>query len=412
MANDPSNKAPAMKVPEVSTPLSVIAIFVALIELFLAYPVTQLQGTERLIVVIFMTAFPFFVASAFFYILWYKPIHLYRPQDITPGLEDRYQTDVKKQAALEADNEDLREEIERLRHRSMPADAALVSPTAAFRFAQELRPLTPAEAVGTEAQVSVHVAPAAAGGPLAVEQAKQAIRRSRREGKQQKAKKIRDEMSKFRDWLAGLGFDNLPAIPEIVIEPPDVLNAYYVSTDKTAHFGAAVADDSDTIAHTYFHTVLNALGVLTEFEGETAALVEGLCDYFPCSYNDDPYLGEKFAMALVKRMGEAEAREAGLHPEYLRNLADVVTPQQTGSEPHAMGLVWSGACWELRKHFGAREFDKALRMTLPKLGARTTLSAAAQALQLELANVLGKDVRAEVEKVFQKRGIKVAAAGP
>src|SRR5262245_12838024 len=51
----------ALNVPNVSTPLHVIALFVALIELFLSYPVTRLTGPERLIVVIFMTAFPFFV---------------------------------------------------------------------------------------------------------------------------------------------------------------------------------------------------------------------------------------------------------------------------------------------------------------------------------------------------------------
>lgn len=94
-----------MKLPEVNTPLGIIALFVALIELFLSYPVTQLQGTERLILVIFMTAFPFFVASAFFFILWYRPIHLYRPQEVTPGLENRYQADVIELARLKAEPE-------------------------------------------------------------------------------------------------------------------------------------------------------------------------------------------------------------------------------------------------------------------------------------------------------------------
>ena len=48
-----------MKAPTVKTPMGIIALFVAIIELFLAYPVTQLTGTERLIVVVFMTSFPF-----------------------------------------------------------------------------------------------------------------------------------------------------------------------------------------------------------------------------------------------------------------------------------------------------------------------------------------------------------------
>jgi hypothetical protein len=80
--------------PAVKTPLGIIALFVATIELFLAYPVTQLQNTERLIMVLFMVLFPTYVATAFFVILWHKPIHLYSPQDITPGLENRYQPNV------------------------------------------------------------------------------------------------------------------------------------------------------------------------------------------------------------------------------------------------------------------------------------------------------------------------------
>lgn len=67
-----------------------------LIEGFLAYPVTQLQGAEQLLIVGFMIIFPFFVASLFFYVVWHRPIHLYRPAEITPGLEDRYQTQEAK----------------------------------------------------------------------------------------------------------------------------------------------------------------------------------------------------------------------------------------------------------------------------------------------------------------------------
>src|SRR5207248_2346632 len=120
-----------MKVPAVDTPLSIIALFVALIELFLAYPVTQLQGPERMILLVFMTAFPFLVASAFFFILWYRPIHLYRPQDITPGLESRYQADITELARLKADNEELREESQRLRQRAMPTETAVLPPAKA-----------------------------------------------------------------------------------------------------------------------------------------------------------------------------------------------------------------------------------------------------------------------------------------
>jgi hypothetical protein len=396
-----------MTAPTVNSPLSIIALFVALIELFLAYPVTRLEGAERLILVVFMTVFPFFVAAAFFFILWYRPIHLYRPQDITPALENRYQADVAEVARLKADNEDLQEENERLRRRSTPADAAVLSPESANRLAEEVRAMAPAEGARTSKAVPASPAPARADGWASVEEAKLAIQRTRREGKRQKERRIREEMTKFRAWLAGVGFNDLPPVPTIVIESAEVLNAYYDSTDGTAHLGADVTEDVDVIAHTYFHAVLSHLGVLTRFEGETAAIVEGLCDYFPCSYTGDPCLGKRFAAVLLARMGEAAARGAGLAGGCLRNLEQPVKVSQAGTEPHALGQVWSGGCWELRARYGAEQVDPALRLTIPKLGAKTSLRQAALVLQDELVKLVGAAAEPAVKEVFDKRGVAI-----
>lgn len=379
-----------MQVPVVKTPLSIIALFVALIELFLAYPVTQLEDIERLILVVFMTVFPFFVAAAFFLLLWHKPKNLYSPGEIAEA------SVIERRVAAELKVEELEQEIQRLRQRAIPPQATIMTPAAAAELAKEIGQTAQSDVKAIEAQVRAQIKTSgAAMDESAVEEVKREVQRTRKETRQQKAQQARTEMSKFRHWLEGRGFADLPDIPDIVIEPPELLNAYYNPSDGTVHLGALISDDSDTLAHTYFHIVIQSFDVLTKFEGETAALAEGCCDYFACSYNGDPYLGEKFASAAGSKTG------------WIRNLLDVVRMDKTEPTPHAMSLVWSGACWELREVFGKEKVDAALCSALPKLAKDSTISQAAQTLQEEMAELVGGESKAKVKKVFQKRGVQV-----
>jgi hypothetical protein len=61
--------------------LSIIALFVGVVEAAFAYPVTQLDGVGQLIMVFFMVLFPVLVAAAFFFILIKYPENLYSPSD-------------------------------------------------------------------------------------------------------------------------------------------------------------------------------------------------------------------------------------------------------------------------------------------------------------------------------------------
>lgn len=397
-----------MKAPVVNSPLGIIALFVALIEAFLAYPVTQLEGTERFVLVIFMSSFPYFVASCFFIILWYKPIHLYNPQDVPHELQDRYQAAVHELRAktseslgLQVRMEERDEENRQLRGRIPMSEAAVLTPAVEARFAQEAAALIELDARDLAAELLAQLPPAGATDESAVQQAKQEVQGRRRQSKRQRAQRAQEEMARFRDWLAGRGFSNLPALPEIVIEPASMLNAYSKLDDNTAHFGALISDDSDTIAHTYFHYVLHAMdfSTLGDYAGETGAIVEGTCDYYACSYNGDPRLGEQFA------------EKAALGTGWLRNLEQVVRLGETDPEAHAMSLIWSGACWELRQRYGEDKVDAAVRLTLTKLTQVPTLSQAAQVLGEELAGTMGRQARfqarEEVRKVFEKRGVEI-----
>lgn len=384
-----------MEVPMVKTPLGIIALFVALIELFLAYPVTQLDGVERLIIVIFMTLFPFFVASAFFLILWYKPIHLYSPQDITPGLENRYQTNIVETTALEVRINQIEEENQLLRERSPLPSVSVLKPADESRIAEKIRKTRESDLATLEGEIRTRIQQTGAADEAAVQAVKLEMQQTRLESERQMGLSIREEMGKFRSWLTSRDFRNLPDLPDIVIEPRSFLNTYYEPSDNTAHIGAAISNDSDIIVHTYFMMVLQRFTPSSEKE-ETNALLLGFADYFACSYSGDPYFGEEFASA------------AGLESAWIRDLTQVVLLRETIGDHYAMSLIWSGTCWELRGLYGAEYVDSGVRETLMKIGRDSTIRDAAAFLLDKLSTMIDEQLGDAVQKAFQKRGVKLS----
>jgi hypothetical protein len=388
-----------MEIPMAKTPLSIIALFVSLIELFLAYPVTQLDGVERLIVVIFMTVFPFFVASAFFFILWHKPIHLYSPQDITPGLEDRYQTKIVEKTALGFRIKQLEEENQSLREWPLLQSTSILKPVEEYRRAEVVQATQESDLAALEREIRSRIHQAGAVDETAVQAVKLEMQQIRAENERQMGLAIREEMDKFRGWLTSRGFRNLPDLPEIVIEPPSFLNTYYAPGDNTAHFGFTVGNDPDIIVQTFFMVALQSLAPSSNKE-ETKALLLGCADYFACSYNENPYLGEEFASA------------AGLESGWIRDLTQVILLRESVGDHYAMSLIWSGACWELRELFGAEYVDSGVRVTLTKIGRDSTIKDAANVLMKELSLRIDEQVVDAVQKVFQKRGVKLFLGKP
>jgi len=61
--------------------LSVIALFVGVVELAFAYPVTTLSGGAQLSIIAFMILFPVLVLSGFFFVLIRYPENFYSPSD-------------------------------------------------------------------------------------------------------------------------------------------------------------------------------------------------------------------------------------------------------------------------------------------------------------------------------------------
>ena len=196
-----------MRLPTVQTPLGIISLFVALVELFLAYPVTQLEGTERLILIIFMTAFPFFVATVFFFILWHRPLHLYSPKDVPQELHSRYQA---KTVALELQVTELEAQIQQLYQQDTMFEALVLPPAddiAQIAGESEQIAQPPDESIkALEEEVQARFKSTSVDDEKVVEQAKREIQNAREESKKRKVQRTLEEMSKFRGWLAGRGF--------------------------------------------------------------------------------------------------------------------------------------------------------------------------------------------------------------
>lgn len=83
----------------IDSPLALIALFVAIIELFLLYPLAKLDGLDRSRIVWFVIAYPIFIAVSFFVFLWFKPVNLYSPQILPENLQQAFLPEVKKEAA-------------------------------------------------------------------------------------------------------------------------------------------------------------------------------------------------------------------------------------------------------------------------------------------------------------------------
>jgi CheY-like chemotaxis protein len=64
-----------------ATPLWVISLFVSLTEVITGVAATQITGNLQEALIVFVIAFPLFIASAFFIILWHKPYVFYPPTE-------------------------------------------------------------------------------------------------------------------------------------------------------------------------------------------------------------------------------------------------------------------------------------------------------------------------------------------
>ncbi|HEY9826899.1 MAG TPA: hypothetical protein V6D19_15785 [Stenomitos sp.] len=69
--------------PKALNPLWVIFAFFSFSEVVLGVAVFNTVGAIQLALVYFVIAFPVFIATIFFLIIWFRPQHLYAPKDFS-----------------------------------------------------------------------------------------------------------------------------------------------------------------------------------------------------------------------------------------------------------------------------------------------------------------------------------------
>ncbi len=91
------------KIRAIKTPLTIVAIFVAIIEVVSAVSLVTLNEECRLIIVWFLVLFPTLLVALFFFTLWFKPWVLYGPHDFRDERHYIEMFTVTQKATLELD---------------------------------------------------------------------------------------------------------------------------------------------------------------------------------------------------------------------------------------------------------------------------------------------------------------------
>src|SRR6185312_11225826 len=127
----------------------------------------------------------------------------------------------------------------------------------------------------------------------------------------------------------------------------------------------------------------------------------GLASYFPCSFADQPVLGEKASAAGKALLPPSDLQTRRRFAEIRLN--DWASVQNDGSQ------VWGGALWRIREVMGQQDADRLIAGTwqtfsFPAEGDGFKLFA--NALAEKARSIQGGKYAEQVRSVFQERGLR------
>ncbi len=164
------------------------------------------------------------------------------------------------------------------------------------------------------------------------------------------------------------------------------------------------------IDHESGHAVIYQNGIQGgNFPAETAAMHEGLADYFAASYNNSPSLGKcsmwygcdyQAARPLDSSPATFNYNNASLTWTYCDGLF------RTRDDPHVLGMVLSGAMWDIRTAFGASTVDSWVYNATRFVGYYPDFSDFVQ----EIYYFAGSSYHSQLQCLFAARGLDAAPA--
>ena len=167
-----------------------------------------------------------------------------------------------------------------------------------------------------------------------------------------------------------------------------------------------LARDADVLYHEYTHAVVDritALGIRPNDMGR--AMNEAYADYFPCSFFNDPDMGE---WSVSSARGLRNLDNNNRFPDHL------FEPHTGAPEEHFTGLIWGGACWTLRERIGQRDADPLIFNSLfflPRDGSANFQIGLTVLLQVD-ESIFDGAHQETIREVFNARGICELAGCP
>jgi hypothetical protein len=159
-------------------------------------------------------------------------------------------------------------------------------------------------------------------------------------------------IKEFRAYLQSIGYRPPATDLKVFVDPGVTDNSYY--DGERLVVGPKLATMPDAIYREYTQRMLKE--IKPESWGvpswKVTAMISGLADYFPCSYQGDPKFGTKYVEIFRDRL-PAQMRKQG----YLRNLVNkrpFVSDSGSDAEKelHSAGEVWGGIFWDIRTILG------------------------------------------------------------
>ncbi len=229
----------------------------------------------------------------------------------------------------------------------------------------------------------------------------------------------------YDNYMLSLGFGGMAPVSVVVFDgswygPTWVpSSSEYDPTQNTIALGSdfsrrySVAMDEDTIIHEYTHAIQNAIipGGISQMQtnitatDQARAIMEGYADYGAASFTNDPILMEY----------TADLWEEGM---FVRNVNNFYNWADYSSNPGAagaytVGMVFSGALWDLRNVVGAKVADTLALKAVAALpdndpstpGLQVSLTTALSIFLQTDASLYNGAHTAAIEQAFAVHGI-------
>ena len=281
----------------INSPLAMIALFVAIIELFLIFPVSKLTGRDRTLLVIFIVAYPIFIAGSFFVFLWNKPVNLYTPQTLSENLQkallpagfdtqlapDRATLEVVKLKVTQ-----LELQLRDISHK-MESNAGLVAPPDVAKLSDleklKVELLKRAEATGDVSRTGLATA------------AKE-IQTEKQKSLAERAAAARNELVKFKLWLQPKGLT--VSAPDLKIKADFETSLPAALNKDTVTLGSAATDY--VVPAYYIKAIAESKGVKSDVADDERmfTFVWTISDYMATKFSNATFPNPNGPYSVVK----------------------------------------------------------------------------------------------------------------